>query len=105
MLALRPRAIAIPRARTSSRIVLAARLRYYSVVANAPIPNKTKVWSSADEAVKDVKSGDIILSGGASATIPSILLARVIRKTLMPTSLCHCQGSDFAASLRRSSLR
>ena len=69
MLALRPRAIAIPRARTSSRIVLAARIRYYSVVANAPIPNRTKVWSSADEAVKDVKSGDIILSGGAYTSL------------------------------------
>ena len=64
MLALRARTLAIPRARTSSRIVLAARIRYYSVVVDAPRPRKTKVWDSVDEAIKDVKSGDIILSGG-----------------------------------------
>ena len=27
-------------------------------------PKKSKVWSSADEAVKDVKSGDVLLCGG-----------------------------------------
>ncbi|KAI0362342.1 3-oxoacid CoA-transferase [Trametes cingulata] len=81
MLALRPRAIAIPRARTSSRIALAARIRYYSVVANAPIPKKTKVWDSADEAVKDVKSGDIILSGGFGLCgIPETLIAAMTRR-------------------------
>lgn len=31
-----------------------------------PVPNKTKVWASADEAVRDVKSGDVLLSGGES---------------------------------------
>lgn len=66
MLALRARALAIPRSRSSSRIVLAARIRYYSVVVDAPRPGKTKVWDSVDEAVKDVKAGDIILSGGSS---------------------------------------
>ncbi|KAI8998461.1 3-oxoacid CoA-transferase [Trametes punicea] len=81
MLALRPRAIALPRARTSSRIVLAARARYYSVVANAPIPKKTKVWSSADEAIKDVKSGDIILSGGFGLCgIPETLITAMTRR-------------------------
>ena len=64
MLALRSRAISIPRAHSSSRLLIAARMRYYSVV-NAPRPGKTKVWDSVDAAVKDVKSGDIILSGGA----------------------------------------
>ena len=42
---------------------IAAR-RYLSVVQDAPIPKKSKVWKSVDDAVKDVKSGDIILSGG-----------------------------------------
>lgn len=41
-------------------------VRWLAVVANAPIPKKTKVWDSIDEAIKDVKSGDILLSGGAS---------------------------------------
>ena len=63
MLALRSRAISIPRAHTSNRLAVAARMRFYSVVVDAP--RKTKVWDSVDEAVKDVKSGDIILSGGA----------------------------------------
>lgn len=38
-----------------------------SVTTNAPIPRKTKVWDSAEEAVKDIKDGDVILSGGARA--------------------------------------
>lgn len=93
MLALRPRAVAISRARTSSRIAIAARIRYYSVVVNAPIPKKTKVWDSADEAVKDVKSGDIILSGGTlTYTHPAMLM------------LTYAQGLDSLASPRRSSM-
>ena len=64
MLALRARALAIPRSHSSSRIVVAARIRFYSVVANASRPKKTKVWDSVDDALKDVKSGDTILSGG-----------------------------------------
>lgn len=43
--------------------------RYYSVVANAPPPNKKKVWDSVDEAIRDVKSGDTVLSGGTLYTI------------------------------------
>lgn len=39
--------------------------RALSTVADLPVPNKSKVWNSADDAVKDVKDGDIILSGGA----------------------------------------
>lgn len=49
-------------------ILIAARVRFYSVVQDAPIPKKTKVWSSVEEAVKDVKSGDIVLCGGSSIT-------------------------------------
>ncbi|OBZ69236.1 Succinyl-CoA:3-ketoacid coenzyme A transferase 1, mitochondrial [Grifola frondosa] len=36
----------------------------YSTAAGFPGSNKKKVWSSAEEAVKDVKSGDVLLSGG-----------------------------------------
>lgn len=43
--------------------------RYLSVVHDAPIPKKSKVWKSADDAVKDVKSGDIVLSGGQYALV------------------------------------
>lgn len=43
------------------------------------MPKKTKVWASADEAVKDVKSGDVVLSGGLSGSpsSPSFGLADV----------------------------
>jgi len=40
------------------------RARWYSTPTEAPLPNKSKVWASVDEAVKDVKSGDILLCGG-----------------------------------------
>ncbi|TFK91242.1 3-oxoacid CoA-transferase [Polyporus arcularius HHB13444] len=35
-----------------------------SVPVEEAVPSKTKVWDSVDEAIKDVKSGDIVLSGG-----------------------------------------
>ena len=38
--------------------------RCYSVVADAPVPTKRKVYDSVEEAIKDVKSGDVLLSGG-----------------------------------------
>lgn len=40
------------------------RIKTYSTVVDIPVPNKKKVWDSADEAVKDVKPGDVLLSGG-----------------------------------------
>src|ERR1700761_34227 len=38
--------------------------RYYSTPVDIPVPTKSKVWVSADEAVKDIKSGSVVLSGG-----------------------------------------
>jgi len=38
--------------------------RKYSVLADIPVPHKSKLWDSVDEAVKDVKSGDVLLCGG-----------------------------------------
>lgn len=52
--------------RNAHPIIITARVRFYSVVQDAPIPRKTKVWSSVEEAVKDVKSGDTVLCGGSS---------------------------------------
>lgn len=37
--------------------------RKYSLPAEPP--KKSKVWDSVDEAVKDIKSGDVLLCGGA----------------------------------------
>jgi hypothetical protein len=47
--------------RRPSVVQLACRVRYYSVPVD--VPGSSKVWG-ADEAVKDVKSGDILLCGG-----------------------------------------
>ncbi|KAI0082786.1 3-oxoacid CoA-transferase [Panus rudis PR-1116 ss-1] len=41
-----------------------AQVRCYSTPVDIPVPSKTKVWDSVDEAIKDVKSGDTLLSGG-----------------------------------------
>jgi len=62
MWALRPHVSALRGLRNT--LVVSSRVRFYSVVTDAPIPKKTKVWGSAEEAVKDVKSGDTVLCGG-----------------------------------------
>ncbi|PCH38157.1 3-oxoacid CoA-transferase [Wolfiporia cocos MD-104 SS10] len=61
-----PRALATNGAalRAPVRLVVRLQLRQFSTPVDLPVPNKTKVWGSADEAVKDVKSGDVLLSGG-----------------------------------------
>ncbi|EPQ58363.1 3-oxoacid CoA-transferase [Gloeophyllum trabeum ATCC 11539] len=57
------------------------RIRWYSTPVEAALPKKKKVWDSADEAVKDVKSGDMILSGGFGLCgIPETLLAALSRR-------------------------
>ena len=38
--------------------------RFLNAGAGTPVPRKRKVWDSVDEAIKDVKSGDTLLSGG-----------------------------------------
>ena len=50
-------------------------LRAYSVARAAPVPQKRKVWDSVDDAVQDVKSGDVLLSGGAHAAARGVLSA------------------------------
>ncbi|KAH9951886.1 3-oxoacid CoA-transferase [Amylocystis lapponica] len=79
MLALRPRPPALLRLRNA--VVLSSRIRYYGVVADAPIPRKTKVWDSVEEAVKDVKSGDTILSGGFGLCgVPETLIKALTKR-------------------------
>ncbi|KAH7927092.1 3-oxoacid CoA-transferase [Leucogyrophana mollusca] len=56
-------------------------IRQYSTPTDLPVPNKKKVWESADEAVKDVKSGDVLLCGGFGlAGVPDTLLAALTRR-------------------------
>ncbi|EIM90116.1 3-oxoacid CoA-transferase [Stereum hirsutum FP-91666 SS1] len=57
------------------------RHRLYSVIVDAEPPKKKKVWASADEAVKDVKSGDTILSGGFGLCgIPETLIGALEKR-------------------------
>ncbi|EPQ58362.1 3-oxoacid CoA-transferase [Gloeophyllum trabeum ATCC 11539] len=51
------------RRQTAVLRVVAGR-RYYASAVEAAVPKKKKVWDSAEEAVGDVKAGDMILSGG-----------------------------------------
>lgn len=51
-------------ARLSLAPAIRLRLSTVRCYSASPVPRKTKVWDSVDEAVKDVKSGDILLCGG-----------------------------------------
>lgn len=55
---------ASPTVALGTSTALRLKVRCYSTPADLPVPNKSKVWESAEEAVKDVKSGDTLLSGG-----------------------------------------
>jgi len=57
----RTRLAPVPFVRISARVTV---IRKLSALVDLPVPNKRKVWESADEAVKDVKSGDVLLCGG-----------------------------------------
>lgn len=63
-------------ARVQQNMVQAAwsiqRLRCLNVAAGDPVPRKRKVWDSVDEAIKDVKSGDTLLSGGSLVWIVQV---------------------------------
>ncbi|KAF8914046.1 hypothetical protein CPB84DRAFT_1669811 [Gymnopilus junonius] len=55
--------------------------RGFSTPADLNIPNKSKVWGSADEAVKDIKSGSVLLCGGFGlAGIPDTLLGALTKR-------------------------
>ncbi|KAF9466260.1 3-oxoacid CoA-transferase [Collybia nuda] len=55
--------------------------RKYSTPTDIPIPNKSKVWNSAEEAVKDIKSGDVLMCGGFGlAGIPDTLLGALAKR-------------------------
>ncbi|KAF7295353.1 Succinyl-CoA:3-ketoacid-coenzyme A transferase [Mycena indigotica] len=54
--------------------------RKYSSIPDEP-PAKSKVWESVQEAIKDIKSGDVLLCGGfGAAGIPDTLLAALTRR-------------------------
>ncbi|EIN07522.1 3-oxoacid CoA-transferase [Punctularia strigosozonata HHB-11173 SS5] len=56
-------------------------IRTLTGTATEAVPHKKKVWDSVDEAIKDVKSGDIILSGGFGLCgIPETLITALAKK-------------------------
>ena len=60
---LAPRLSALP-AIAQSKYRTGGGRRWYAVLGDEHLPNKRKVWDSVEEAIQDVKSGDILLSGG-----------------------------------------
>ncbi|KAF8655844.1 hypothetical protein AX16_002928 [Volvariella volvacea WC 439] len=55
--------------------------RHYSVAKDIQSSSKSKVWSSVDEAIQDVKSGDVLMCGGFGlAGIPDTLLAALANR-------------------------
>ncbi|KAG1764211.1 3-oxoacid CoA-transferase [Suillus occidentalis] len=63
------------------RATVFLRARWYSTPTELPLPNKSKVWKSVDEAVKDVKSGDVLLCGGFGlAGVPDTLLSALVKR-------------------------
>jgi 3-oxoacid CoA-transferase len=56
-------------------------VRSFSTPTDLPVPNKSKVWASADEAVKDIQSGSVLLCGGFGlAGIPDTLLGALAKR-------------------------
>ncbi|KAJ3728678.1 hypothetical protein C8R42DRAFT_693834 [Lentinula raphanica] len=77
-----PRATAsvrLARFNAAFRITSVSRVRFISLVGTPP--RTSKVWESADEAVKDVKSGDVLLCAGFGlAGIPDTLLGALAKR-------------------------
>ncbi|KAF7359303.1 Succinyl-CoA:3-ketoacid-coenzyme A transferase [Mycena sanguinolenta] len=67
------------RSRPVLRLTVASLARNYSLPSEPP--KKSKVWDSADEAVRDIKSGDVLLCAGfGAAGIPDTLLAALAKR-------------------------
>ena len=58
------------------------KFRFLNVAAGIPVPRKRKVWDSVDEAIKDVKSGDTLLSGGPWVWILCVRRCRIFLSPL-----------------------
>ena len=64
-----------PISRASLQVVHFKFVRTYTVPANPQAPKK-KVWDSIDAAVRAVKSGDVLLSGGKPLSLVSTSTVR-----------------------------
>ncbi|TCD63293.1 hypothetical protein EIP91_005705 [Steccherinum ochraceum] len=64
------------------RLTAALLRRPYSIVTDVPIPRKSKVWDNVHEAIADVKSGDVVLSGGFGLCgVPETLIKALSKRT------------------------
>ncbi|KAH7107564.1 3-oxoacid CoA-transferase [Auriculariales sp. MPI-PUGE-AT-0066] len=83
----------------ANRVATALRLRAWrslSTSTELPVPNKSKVWNSADEAVRDIQSGQTILSGGFGLCgTPDTLIQALAKRTdiRMLTAVSNNAGS------------
>jgi 3-oxoacid CoA-transferase len=77
--------------------------RLYATAGANGVPKTRKVFDSADDAVADLKSGSVILSGGPSA------LSRLVSTTLTREGpgfgICGTPDTLIAAIARREDLR
>jgi len=65
-----------------ARRVLGPNRRWYGVVTDVDLPKSKKIWKSADDAVRDVKSGDVVLSGGFGLCgIPETLIDAIAKRS------------------------
>ena len=60
----------------------AVQLRGFATPAAASLSKQSKVWNSVDDAVKDVKSGDVLLCGGVLNALFDVVLAHPLSKAL-----------------------
>lgn len=73
--------------------------RKYSTPVDLPVPSKTKLWESAEEAVKGdaIKSGDTLLCGGAfnfdfccaNADLPAVLVVKALDCLVSQVRVLH----------------
>ncbi|KAF8638883.1 hypothetical protein AX17_001936 [Amanita inopinata Kibby_2008] len=74
--------------------------RKYGTPADTSPSNQSKLWSSADNAVKDIGSGDVLLCGGFGLSgIPDTLLAALAkRKGVVKNLTCVSNNAGIAGS-------
>lgn len=116
-------------ARSAAPALVVAHVRWFARAVDIPVPKSAKVWASADEAVKDVKSGDTILSGGPSffrddhcgflirwADVVDVIRVRIVRhpwsvighrhgEACWLTAICAFAESLISALVKRSDVK
>ena len=55
--------------------VFVSKVRRYGTPTNTSPRNKSKVWSSADHAVQDIKSGSVLLCGGEQTLLATKMVS------------------------------